>query len=651
MQRNFTAEDVQNSTGTFGDLPRFIQTLAGVVSDNDQRNDFLVRGGNPSENLFVIDNIEIPSINQLALSDTTGGLVSMLDNNAVKRFSFQDDAYSSRYDQRLSSVVDISTRTYGHVEPHREIEAGIAGAGGSQSGSFGSSGSYFLSARTGVLQYLTDDIGLNGTPHYRNALARAEGTLNAQDSWWGMSLFGIDSIRIHPDPADPEETNPFDIQYSGWRSATGINWQHIFSPHAFAVASAAHTEQTQDVAQTDQLQGSALVYNEHSRDSLSTVKYDATLTTRPTLLLELGARGALDQIDYSVDQPLGLLNPYSSNPQPSDPGWFGAHHPAFSSALYADATWSLAHGIRVAAGERFLQWTLDGRSAWTTRASISGPVFGRSAFLGYAEHAQLPPELYLLAFNNLDSLRPIRSRQLSAGVVLLSRRRAHLTLNAYNKTYSNYPVAAAYPQLSLANIADTFGQAFLLFPMTAQGTGLARGVEITANLQPAPQVSFSATAAYARSWYSGQDGVLRRGNYDIPLAGNIMGWWRIGKELTLSGRFNLASGRAYTPDNLPLSLAQNRDVYDLNRINAVRSGPYQRLDVRFEQAHTIGKRLFTWYLGMDNVLNHENFYSQLWEPRILLSLPTQVALPANADTQAVQHQLGRFPDAGVKLTF
>jgi hypothetical protein len=52
-----------------------MQMLPGVVSDNDQRNDFLVRGGNPSENLFIIDNIEIPSINQLALSDTTGGFV------------------------------------------------------------------------------------------------------------------------------------------------------------------------------------------------------------------------------------------------------------------------------------------------------------------------------------------------------------------------------------------------------------------------------------------------------------------------------------------------------------------------------------------------------------------------------------------------
>src|SRR5579875_192486 len=142
LQRSFTIKDVETTAGAFNDLPRFIQTIAGVVSDNDQRNDFIVRGGNPFESLFVIDNIEVPSINQLALSDTSGGLVSMLDNNAIQHFYFQDDAYASRYDQHLSSVTDISTRTFGRVEPHRTTDFGIAGTGGSESMPFGRNGSY-----------------------------------------------------------------------------------------------------------------------------------------------------------------------------------------------------------------------------------------------------------------------------------------------------------------------------------------------------------------------------------------------------------------------------------------------------------------------------------------------------------------------------
>jgi hypothetical protein len=83
-QVKVSAETIENTAGTFGDPSRYFQVLPGVVSDNDQRNDMLVRGGSPTENLFVIDGIVIPSINHLALSDTTGGFVSMIDNNAIE---------------------------------------------------------------------------------------------------------------------------------------------------------------------------------------------------------------------------------------------------------------------------------------------------------------------------------------------------------------------------------------------------------------------------------------------------------------------------------------------------------------------------------------------------------------------------------------
>jgi hypothetical protein len=637
VQRSFTAEDVEHSAGTFGDVPRFLQTLSGVVSDNDQRNDFLVRGGNPSETSFVIDNIEVPSINQLALSDTTGGFFSMLDNNAIQHFALLDDAYSSRYDQRLSAVVDISTRNYGHVESHRQYEAGIAGVGGSQTGSFGNAGTYFVSARTGILQYLTDDIGLNGTPHYRNAFARAESKIGPRDSWWGMSLFGIDSMGIHPDPNDPEETNPYDVGYSGWRSTTGVNWQHIFSDHMFGVASVAYSKQTQKVTETDQLQSSALVYSEHSGDSTGTAKYDLTYTPKKSLLLEIGVREAIDDMGYDVNQPLGLQNPYSPNPQPYNQGAFTANRVSSSSAFYADATWNLPYDIQISAGERIMHWAVDGKSAFTTRASIAIPIRRHSAFFSYSEHAQLPASLYLLAFNNLQTLKPIVSRQWSFGMSIVTRPKYHLTLAAYNKSYRDYPVAAGFPQLSLANIADTFGQAFLMFPMSPQGTGVARGLEATSTFELGHRLSVSANAAYARSWFAAADGVLRRGNYDIPFTSNLMAYQRLGKGLVFSGRFNLSSGRAYTPDDLGLSVAQNRDVYDLTRINVARSASYQRLDFRFEQEVRVWNKPLTWYVGLENALDRQNFYAEMWEPYLRKA--------------SIQPQMGRFPDAGVKIVF
>src|ERR1035437_4860748 len=163
-ERRISTQQGEQSAGTFGDVGRFMQTLPGVVSDNDERNDFIVRGGNPAETLFVVDNIELPSINQLALSDTTGGFVSMIDNAAVKQTTLHTDAYDSKFDQRLSAVVEMSTRPEGTVGYHGRAEFGIGGTGGSMDRPLGTDGSLFVGVRRSILNWFTDDIGMNGVP-------------------------------------------------------------------------------------------------------------------------------------------------------------------------------------------------------------------------------------------------------------------------------------------------------------------------------------------------------------------------------------------------------------------------------------------------------------------------------------------------------
>jgi hypothetical protein len=639
FQRPITPREVETSAGTFGDVSRFLQTVAGVVSDNDQRNDVLVRGGNPSENLFVIDNIEIPSINQLALSDTTGGFVSMLDANAIQQITLHTDAYDSRFEQRLSSVVEVSTRPAGPTGRHSTSEAGIAGVGGSMTRPLGRDGSLFVSGRQSVMQYLTNDIGMNGVPHYRNAFVRAENRMGERDSWWGISLTGIDSMKIQPSATDGAETNLYDIDYSGWRNTTGLNWQHVYSAKLVTVASVAHAEQSQTVLETAQLENNAAVYNEKTSDGISTVKYDLTYQAGSKVIVTAGVRTALDQVNYAVAQPIGLQNPYSNDPAAGDATAFGRKFATFSSSGYVQAAISLPHGAELVVGERGMEWALGGHKGATSKALFSVPVMHRLFHVGYAELEQMPSTLYLLSFNNLRTLEPIKSRQLTAGVVLADTRRTRVTLETYNKTYLSYPVATNYPQLSLANISDTFGQAFLMFPMVAKGQGLSRGVELTVQDHVSSRLNVTATVAYSRSLYTGLDGIWRRGNFDLPLVANVTGVWSVGRGFTFSWRDSVTSGKPYTPDNMALSLAQNRDVYDLTRINGVRSSAYERLDLRLEQARKIGLGVLNWHVGLENALNRKNFYSYAWQPR------------AGDAGVAEQDQMPLFPDGGLKYSF
>jgi hypothetical protein len=157
-----------------------------------------------------------------------------------------------------------------------------------------------------------------------------------------------------------------------------------------------------------------------------------------------------------------------------------------------------------------------------------------------------------------------------------------LKVEAFTKSYRDYPVAQNIPQLSLANIADTFGQAFLMFPMTNAGLGIARGVEATAETHISPALSITLATSYSRNWYSGLDGVLRRGNFDIPFSANLSVVRTLGKKCVLSARYNVTSGRPYTPFLFNVSLAQDRGIYDLSQVNGMRSDYYGRLDFRLE---------------------------------------------------------------------
>ncbi len=638
-----TPEMISTAAGAYEDPGRFFQLLPGVVADSDARNDFLVRGGNSSENLFVIDNIDVHSISHLALSNSTGGFVSMIDNAAVQNMTLHTASYDAKFDDRLSSVVEISTIPDGEAGAHPGVrhmtEAGIAGVGGLDSRTIGRHGSLFVSGREGVLRFFTNDIGMNGVPSYSNNLVRGDTTFANGDKIWGLSLTGIDSINIHPDPNDPEETNPVDVRYSGWRNTTGFNWQHLFSSNAFGLFTLSNSEQAQSVLENDQTQGGLAIYNEQTHDGNTSMKTQFTFQPSARVTLSGGSTETVTRIHYNIAQPEGLAtNPYDADPTANSATNVHRNLSTGEDAGYAQANITLPLGLRLTLAERAHHWAFGGHYALTPKASLSFPLGKAHTFtFGIADYAQMPAYLYLLSFQQNQTLSPIRARHLTAAVTLVERSRIHISLAGYRKTYRDYPVSTQFTQLSLANVSDTFGQAFLMFPMASRGLGRATGAELSLDLRPSSRLTISSNLAYSKNQYSGLDGVFRNGSADIPLVANMAAVMHMAHGFTTSARYTATSGRPYTPDDMTLSVQQNRDVYQLSRINAARGPVYGRLDFRLERSTAFRSGSLLWHVGLDNALNQTNFYSYLWQPN--KGLPVQ------------QNQMPIFPDGGVKYSF
>lgn len=97
----------------------YVQSLPGaVLGTDDFRNDLIVRGGSPLENLDIVDNIEIPNINTFANFASAGGTVSILDAQLIQDVTFLTGGFPASYTNRTSSVLQVSQR-----EGNRDISS------------------------------------------------------------------------------------------------------------------------------------------------------------------------------------------------------------------------------------------------------------------------------------------------------------------------------------------------------------------------------------------------------------------------------------------------------------------------------------------------------------------------------------------------
>lgn len=74
--QRLTAEEIKRNPGGNFDISKVIQSLPGVgggVAGGGFRNDIIIRGGAPSENVYYLDGIEVPVINHFGTQGSGGG--------------------------------------------------------------------------------------------------------------------------------------------------------------------------------------------------------------------------------------------------------------------------------------------------------------------------------------------------------------------------------------------------------------------------------------------------------------------------------------------------------------------------------------------------------------------------------------------------
>jgi hypothetical protein len=109
--RTFSVEETERFAGSLGDPARMVANYAGVMTHNDSRNDIIIRGNSPIGVLWRMEGVEIPNPNHFSALGTTGGPVSMVNNNLLANSDFLTGAFPAEFGNATAGVFDLQMRS------------------------------------------------------------------------------------------------------------------------------------------------------------------------------------------------------------------------------------------------------------------------------------------------------------------------------------------------------------------------------------------------------------------------------------------------------------------------------------------------------------------------------------------------------------
>ncbi|NQV01631.1 MAG: TonB-dependent receptor, partial [Bacteroidia bacterium] len=169
--RSFSVDETFRFAGSYNDPARMAQNFAGVTSGVDNRNDIIIRGNSPMGLQWRLDDMEIPNPNHFAAVGTTGGPVTVLNNNLLTNSDFFTGAFPAQYGNTLAGVFDLRMRNGNSDRREYWFEMGWNGLEFGTEGPFSkkSSASYLVAYRYSMLELISYlGININLVPRYQD---------------------------------------------------------------------------------------------------------------------------------------------------------------------------------------------------------------------------------------------------------------------------------------------------------------------------------------------------------------------------------------------------------------------------------------------------------------------------------------------------
>jgi outer membrane receptor for ferrienterochelin and colicin len=607
-------QEIEKSAGANRDVSKVVQALPGVGATDPNRNDLIVRGGGPSENVFYLDGVEIPVINHFATQGSSGGAIGVINPDFVREINFYTGAFPANRTNALSSVMEIRQKDGSKDRVHTKLSIGASDAALTVDGPIGKKSTFIVSARQSYLQFLFQAIGLPFLPTYNDFQVKYKYEIDKKNELTFIGIGAIDDLVLNTELQETgTESQKYLLSYlpiyKQWNYTNGLVYKHFGDGFIDQWVLSRNMLRNRNYKFLNNDENNAKTSDYLSDEAENKLRFERDY---PYLSVKLKVGGGLRYSHYTNDTyRLIFKNTVDTLRYNTELNLWGYQAFAQASDEFFDDRLKLSFGISTV-GNNFNKNMSNPLNQISPRLSASYMINDKWDLNANFGRYAAQPAYTTMGFRNTagdyvnknENLKYVISNQAIMGFEFRPVDKMRLTVEGFYKQYEQYPLSVL-DGLSIASKGADYGQ-IGDEEIVSTGKGRAYGVEFLFKIMELNNINLTTTYTYFRSEFTNDAEKYLPSSWDTRHLLNLIGSYKLPKNWNVAARWRYVGGAPYTPINNNISSQisawdiTNQPYLDFSQYNSRRLKDSHQLDIRIDKEFYFKKWVLNLYTDIQN---------------------------------------------------